>query len=189
MPNATDHDLIVRTLAGDANAFGYLVQRHQTGVFNVCYRMMGTTQEAEDMAQEAFIRAYERLHTYDAGRPFGPWLRTVAVNLCLNKLQLVTPKVVPLNDVAELISTPEAENPEAVAVQQEEATRIRTAIGALPAAYRAVIELRHFQGLSYDAIAEQLGLSLATVKSNLFRARKQLAELLTLSRRSVERIK
>lgn len=171
MHNPTDHDLIVRTLAGEANAFGLLVQRHQTGVFHVCYRMLGTPQEAEDLTQETFIRAYERIHTFDRERPFGPWIRTVAVNLCLNKRQAPAHKVVALNDLAEQFAAVEAENPETLTVQQEEASQVHGAIRALPPQYRAVIELRHFQGCSYEEMAEQLGMPLATVKTHLFRAR------------------
>lgn len=179
MQHDPDQTLILRTLAGEANAFGQLVQRHQTAVFNVCWRMLGTREEAEDLVQEAFIRAYERLHTFDLTRPFGPWMRTVAANLCLNKLQRPPPTLLPLEQVDEQVATTAATTPEALAVQQEAAAAMQQAISTLPPLYRAVIELRHFQELRYDEIAVQLGISPAAVKTNLFRARKQLAQLLT----------
>lgn len=178
MAESTDQTLIMRTRAGEANAFGQLVQRYQTSVFNVCYRMMGTRQEAEDLAQEAFIRAYGRLHLFDNNRPFGPWMRTVATNLCLNRLQRSSAIVDPLNDIAERLTTEDEGNPETVTVQNEDAARIHGAINQLPPNYRAVIELRHFQGLSYEEIARELGLTLAAVKTNLYRARKELGKRL-----------
>jgi len=84
MPDPSDRDLALRARRGDAEAFGELVRRYQASVFNVCYRLLGERREAEDLAQEAFIRAYERLDTFDADLPFGPWMRRVAANLCLN---------------------------------------------------------------------------------------------------------
>ena len=81
-----DADLARRARRGEAAAYGELVRRHQQAVFNVCYRLLGHRQEAEDAAQEAFLRAYARLETFDLSRPFGPWMRRVAANLCLNHL-------------------------------------------------------------------------------------------------------
>jgi RNA polymerase sigma-70 factor (ECF subfamily) len=79
MPDPSDRDLALRARRGDAEAFGELVRRYQTSVFNVCYRLLGERREAEDLAQEAFIRAYERLDAFDAALPFGPWMRRVDV--------------------------------------------------------------------------------------------------------------
>ena len=87
MSELSDRDLIQRARRGDAEAFGELVTRHQTSVFNVCYRILHERAEAEDMTQETFIRAHERLGTFDDDRPFGPWLRRVAANVCLNHLE------------------------------------------------------------------------------------------------------
>ena len=181
IPLADERQLLARAQAGETPAFGELVKRYQTSVFNVCYRMMGNRQEAEDMAQEAFIRAYERLHTFDAARAFGPWMRTVAANLCRNRLQRNIPHATPLADIADRLPQdvdsphPAHGNPERSAVQQENADQLRAVIGTLSPNQRAVIELRHFQELSYEEIAATLQLSLSAVKTNLFRARKVLA--------------
>ena len=83
----SERDLAERSQRGDLEAYGELVQLHQGGVFSVCYRMLGERTEAEDAAQETFIRAYERMHLFDTKRPFGPWVRRVAANLCINRLQ------------------------------------------------------------------------------------------------------
>src|SRR5258706_8083594 len=82
-----DRDLILRARRGDNEAYGELVMRHQTSVFNVCYRILHERSEAEDMAQETFIRAHSRLESFDLERAFGPWIRRVAANFCLNQLE------------------------------------------------------------------------------------------------------
>jgi RNA polymerase sigma-70 factor (ECF subfamily) len=176
MNASPDRDLILRARRGETDAFGELVRRYQATVFNVCYRLMGERREAEDMAQEAFIRAYSRLESYDLERPFGPWMRRVAANLCLNRLASQPPVQPEVDD--ERDPDDPAQRPEAVSEQRDEAERLRMALVSLPAHYRAVLELRHYQELSYDEIAESLRLPLSNVKSHLFRARKLLAEKL-----------
>jgi len=177
MNESPDRDLILRARRGETEAFGELVQRYQAAVFNVCYRLMGERREAEDMAQEAFVRAYERLGSYDDERPFGPWMRRVAANLCVNQLE-VLPRTQPAVLDEERDPDDPAQRPEALSERRDQAERLRTALVALPAHYRIVIELRHYQELSYDEIAETLKRPLSDVKSHLFRARKLLAEKL-----------
>src|SRR5258708_34702426 len=82
MPDSSDRALVLRVRGGDSDAFGDLVQRYQTSVYNVCYRLLGETGAAEDQAQEAFIRAYQRLDTFDLDRPFGPWVRRGGAHPC-----------------------------------------------------------------------------------------------------------
>lgn len=178
MDEPSDHQLVLRALQGDTQAYGHIVQRYQNSVFNVCYRMMGERRDAEDQAQEAFIRAYERLASFDVSRSFGPWIRRVATNLCLNALQKNAPVRLPLDDEHDLPQKSSAINPEKAQQQTETAAAIRHAILELPPHYRAVIELRHKQGLSYKEIAATLNIPLSDVKSHLFRARKLLAKRL-----------
>lgn len=169
-----------------AAAFGELVRRYQTAVFNVAYRLLGRRVEAEDAAQEAFLRAYRALDRFDLARPFAPWIKRITVNLCLNwlesakgKPQLLATELsrddqpVDMDDWAQL-----APSPEQTLVLEEQSTRLRQAILALPPNYRAAIELRHFQELNYEEMAEVLERPLSSVKSDLFRARKMLAEKL-----------
>ncbi|MBI5962493.1 MAG: sigma-70 family RNA polymerase sigma factor [Chloroflexi bacterium] len=174
MNASSDRDLIVLARRGDAGAFGELVTRYQVNVFNVCYRILHERGEAEDLAQEVFIRAYNRIHTFDIEREFGPWIRRVAANLCLNHLesQKVTTEI---ND--EQDADP-AQLPEAVQEVRERSEQIHQAMSSLPAHYRVIIELRHYQELTYDEIAVELNIPLSDVKSHLFRARKILAEKL-----------
>ena len=171
-----DRDLILRTRRGEADAFGELVRRYQVAVFNVCYRLLGERREAEDMAQEAFIRAYGRLESYDLDRPFGPWMRRVAANVCINRFESL-PASQPVLDEERDPDDP-AQRPEPVAEQRDEADHLRRVLLSLPTHYRAVLELRHYQELSYEEMAETLQLPLSDVKSHLFRARKLLAEKL-----------
>ena len=177
MTAPTDRDLIQRARRGANDAFGELVTRYQTGVFNVCYRMLHERGEAEDLTQETFMRAYDRLHTFDLEREFGPWIRRVAANLCLNHLeaQKVT---APLDEERD---ADENTRPEKQVEVKERSAQVRTALASLPPHYRAVVELRHYQELSYDEIAAELNIPLSDVKSHLFRARKILAEQLHAS--------
>jgi RNA polymerase sigma-70 factor (ECF subfamily) len=168
-----DRDLILRARRGETEAFGELVTRYQTGVFNVCYRVLSERREAEDLAQESFIRAYERLDTFDLERPFGPWIRRVAANLCLNH---VSARPAASAELDEERDADDAERPEAAYEVRERSEQIRRALAALPPQYRLVIELRHYQDMSYDEIAASMGIPLSDVKSHLFRARKLLAE-------------
>lgn len=173
-----DRVLLERARSGDGDAFGEVVRRHQAAVFNVCYRLLGDPAEAEDAAQEAFLRAHGRLGLFDLDRPFGPWMRRVAANLCLNRLKARAPAGLPLDDEQDEPRAAQTLNPEAAREQVERSEAVRAAIGRLPPHYRAVIELRHFQDLAYDEIAAALNLPLSDVKSHLFRARRLLAEWL-----------
>ena len=179
MPDPSDRDLALRARRGGTEAFGELVRRYQASVFNVCYRLLGERREAEDMAQEAFVRAYERFVTFDASKPFGPWVRRVAANVCLNHLQRAAAISVPLDDERDGQPPGGESDPEAARVVAESAEAVRAALLALPPRYRAAVELRHFQDMSYDEIAATLRIPLSDVKSHLFRARRLLAARLT----------
>jgi RNA polymerase sigma-70 factor (ECF subfamily) len=179
MQEQSDRSLVHKVNKGEQQAFGELVIRYQTSVFNVCYRIMGERQEAEDMTQETFLRAHDRLHTYDPQRPFGPWIRRVGANLCLNGLKRRKLLTLPLEEELEGMTRNISERPEAAQAHAERAHAIREAILALPHHYRAVVELRHFFEMSYQEIAEALEIPLSDVKSHLFRARKTLSERLS----------
>jgi len=176
MTAPTDRDLILRARRGDAkaDAFGELVMRYQTRVFNVCYRILHERREAEDLAQESFMRAYGRLDTFEDERPFGPWIRRLAANLCLNHLESHRNTA----ELDEERDADETQRPEAVLEVHERSEQIRHALASLPPHYRVIVELRHYQEMSYDEIAAELKIPLSDVKSHLFRARRFLAEKL-----------
>ena len=173
-----DQALVRRTLAGDLDAFGELIQLYQSSVFNVCYRVLGDRYDAEDLTQEAFLRAYKHLTSFDQDRPFGPWMRTLAANLCYNKLKRGEVVQVSLEDERDIESKNPTINPENVLEVSQENQVLYRAIWELPHSQRTALELRHFQGLSYQEMADAMKLPLNTVRSHLYRGRQKLAELL-----------
>jgi RNA polymerase sigma-70 factor (ECF subfamily) len=170
----TDRDLILRAKRGDADAYSEIVTQHQTSVFNVCYRILHNRNDAEDLAQETFMRAYNRLNTFDIEREFAPWIRRIAANLCLNHIE--SQKVTMQLD--EERDEDKTQSPSQQVEVKERSEQIRQALSSLPANYRVIVELRHYQEMSYDEIADELKIPLSDVKSHLFRARKLLAEKL-----------
>ena len=161
---------------GDPDAFSELISRHQSVVFNIAYRMLGNRRDAEDAAQDAFIRSFLGLDTFDTGRPFLPWIKQITINICLNRIK----KNHPTPSLDEGLPPPRepSPGPEAQTVYRERDTQILAAILSLSPRHRSVIELRHFQNLSYADISEALDRPLSDIKSDLFRARKILAEKL-----------
>lgn len=178
MAESSDRDLVVQTLQGDLEAYGALVRAYQTSVFNVCYRILGNRRDAEDLAQDAFLRGYHHLERFDMDRPFGPWIRTLAANLCYNHLNQASPPSMPLFDEHDQPQKRAPETPEEKLIKTEKRERILDALWQLPPHHRIAIELRHFQDLSYREMAKELDLPINTVRSHLYRARNKLAALL-----------
>lgn len=175
MAPQSEQDLAQMAQQGDPEAFSELVCIYQDSVFRLCFRLLGDRQDAEDLAQEAFIRSFRHREKYDPSRPFGPWVRRIAANLCLNYLQARQTLAVPLEDELQLSPPAREPDPESIQEMAEQSQQVRAALLALPPHYRLVIELRHYQEQSYAEIADTLSLPLSDVKSYLFRARKQLA--------------
>jgi RNA polymerase sigma-70 factor (ECF subfamily) len=179
--NTDDHTLACLAARGDRQAFAELVRQHQVELYNVAWRMLGEPDEAEDAVQETYIRAYRAIPSYDPARLPGPWLRRIAANVCLNRLEARRPTRA-LDEDALQLASPEP-GPESQAIAQERGRQVAAAVRSLPPRYRIAIELRHFQSLSYAEMAETLGRPLSDVKSDLFRARAMLAEKLKDLRR------
>lgn len=169
----TDEELVERALA-EPEAFNQLVVRYQNRIYTLAYRMVGNANDANDMAQDAFIRAFRHLGTFHQGRRFAPWLYRIAINLCLDYRREQVPTV--SLDKQELAQ--HDPSPEACAMQRETRERVQQAILSLPPKYRAVIALRHFQDLSYEEIATAMDLPINTVRTHLFRAREALRKVL-----------
>ena len=176
MFSTDERDIVLRVRQGDRDAFAEIVRRHQQAVFNTAYRLLGNVHDSEDAAQETFIRAFQFFDKFDAGRPLAPWLKRIAVNVCINRIEAVK-SASSLDDESAPAPDPNPD-PEALTVNRARDERIRTELSQLPPRYRIVIELRHFQELSYEEIAAELKRPLSDVKSALFRARKLLAERL-----------
>jgi len=169
----SDQDVVASCLAGDADSFSVLVERYGGRVYNIALRITGERDAANDCAQEAFIRAYRALHQYDPTLPLGPWLFRIATNASLNYVQRWHAHESPVEELPESPEEPE-EGPEATAVRREELEEVVAAMAELPPAYRAALTLRHMQQLSYQEVADALGIPLGTVKTHLHRARAAL---------------
>ena len=173
-----DQILIKKSLGGETSAYGDLVRRYQQTVFAACYRILGQRQDAEDAVQEVFLRAHRYLAGFDSERPFGPWIRRIAANFCRDELKKKGAVTLPLFDESDRPAAGGAAGLEAGRIAREQRAHIRQAVESLPEHYRTVIELRHFDEMSYEEIAQELELPLNTVKSHLLRARKLLMERL-----------
>jgi len=175
-----ESDWIQRARSGDQTAFGQLVVAYQTPVYNLAYRMLGNAAEAEDAAQEAFLRAHTHLRSYDPNRPFHSWMLSIASHYCIDQLRRRRITWLPLEDE---IATPyqlasNSPSPETVVSRQEQEEQIQSMLTALSPIDRAAITLRYWYDCSYEEIAEMLNLTVSAVKSRLHRARHTLAEKL-----------
>ena len=170
----TESKLISQAQLGDRGAFCELVRIHRIGVIAVVYRMCGDAQLAEDMAQEAFLRAWKNLHSYKSKSPFKNWLYRIATNAALDVIRRER-ETVALESVQ--LSTTDM-GPEIALAQKEMGERVQQAVLELPPASRAVLILREYEGFSYKEIAETLGIPLGTVMSRLNYARTTLRQRL-----------
>jgi RNA polymerase sigma-70 factor (ECF subfamily) len=181
----TDQEAVQRCLAGDAEAFSTLVERYGGRVYNIALRITNDSDAAADCAQEAFIRAYRALHQYDPTLPFGPWLYRIATNASLNHVQRWHAHETPVEEFPDS-AEPDEEGPESSALRKEELSEVMAAMAELPAHYRAALTLRHLQQLSYQEVADSLGIPLGTVKTHLHRARAALKTRLLARRKERE---
>jgi RNA polymerase sigma-70 factor (ECF subfamily) len=171
--DADDHDAIRRCRQGDPSAFEPLVLRYQRVLFTVALRMLGDREDANDAAQNAFVKAYEKLASFDDNRRFFSWLYRILVNECINLRRDRHGHEELATDVADEEGTPAD-----LFEHRETRARVQAAVLALPLPYREVIVLRHFAELAYDEIADTLGVPASVVKSRLFTARQRLAAML-----------
>ena len=162
-----------RCLSGDADAYADLVERYGGRVYNVALRITHDPDAARDCAQDAFIRAYRALHQYDPAYSFGPWIFRITTNASLNFVQRGRGHEITVEELPEDPEPPES-GPELTAVRKEDLQEVLDAMAELPPAYRAALTLRHMQQLSYQEVADTLGIPLGTVKTHLHRARKML---------------
>ncbi len=169
-----DRLLVQAALKGDQAAFGELVNRYQAAVYNMAYRMLGDPTEAEDAAQEVFVRAWNQLHTFQLDRRFSTWLLSIASHYSIDLLRRRKPQA-PLDDVALYVQSDDPE-PEEIALKSEQSDMVRQLLNTLPDKYRSVTVLRYYNDLSYDEIARVTGLTESAVKTQLHRARRMLAE-------------
>jgi len=183
---AADEQLVQDALGGSQRAYRELVHRFERPVFNLVARMVRDRTLAEDLTQDAFVKAFSRLDSYQPAQgKFSNWLFKIAHNTAIDHLRRSELDVVPLDstgpesaDLHAILSNPDASTPLDLAVRGNLADALSAAVERLRPEYREVIALRHQEGLAYEEIAEIAGLPLGTVKTYIHRARKDLAELL-----------
>jgi RNA polymerase sigma-70 factor (ECF subfamily) len=192
--NGYEQNWLAMAQQGDEESFARLVDRYQAPVYNLCYRILGERGEAEDAAQEAFIRAYRNLKRYDPERKFINWLLTIASNYCIDRLRRRRMRLVSIEELIpeSVLADPEA-GPEAATTEREEQQCVQEMLNRLNSRDRATVVLKYWYEMSYEEIGSVLTMSVSAVKSRLHRARKELAHswseqnvTVTISRRQNE---
>ncbi len=165
---------------GNKASFGRLIGAYQTPVFNLCYRMLGNADEAEQAAQEAFIRAWTRLDSYNPAHKFSTWLLSIASNYCIDQLRKRRATLFSIDGplpAHPALTSEQSSGPEAQAVNNERQEYVQELLSRLPDDYRQAVVLRYWYDMSYDEIAIAMETTVSAIKSRLFRARRQLAEV------------
>ncbi|MBQ9980088.1 MAG: sigma-70 family RNA polymerase sigma factor [Oscillospiraceae bacterium] len=174
-----DEILVKKAARGDIDAFSELVRLHENRIYSLCLRMMGNPEDAQDAAQEAFIKAWEKLSTFRGDSAFSTWLYRLASNLCLDMIAARNRRAASsLSDEdGSFLDTPDtAPLPQEELERRERLGALKAAMDTLPDEARTMLILREGQGLSYEEIGQVLNLPPGTVKSRLFRAREKLRE-------------
>lgn len=173
-----DLEIIIQAQQGDEFAFNTIVETFQTPVYNLCYRMLGNPQEAEDAAQESFWRAYQAIAKYDPNRSFPTWLLSITAHYCIDQQRRRRLPTTELDDIlAETAPDVNTPNPESVYSQGEHEENIQSLLLSLPELDRAAIILRYWHEASEEEISQSLGITVSAVKSRLHRARRKLAKV------------
>ena len=182
----TDTELVAGALKGSQDAYRELVKRFERPVYSLIVRMVQDPATAEDLAQEVFVKAFRRLGTYDPQWKFSSWLFKIAHNATIDHLRRGTPDTVPLEteeddkgSLSAVLADETVENPLAAAERRDLGRSLERAISSLRPEYRQAVLMFYAHGASYQDICEVTGLPLGTVKTNLHRAKKELAEAIT----------
>ncbi len=179
----TDAALVRRCLRGDLNCYDVLVRRYQRQVYSLLYRMLGSVDDAEDLVQDTFIRAYNALHSFRQDASFLTWLYKIASNLGIDRMRARKSKAAAsleeeIESGREPADSERQTSPEAAAVRNCVSDVVHHEIMMLPERYRRVVLLRHVSDMTIEEIAAELNLPTGTVKTHLFRAREMLRERL-----------
>jgi len=169
---------ILQAKNGNDEAFTYIVETYQTPVYNLCYRMLGHAESAEDAAQETFLRAYQHLHRYDIKRPFATWLLSIAAHYCIDRLRKRKLPVFSVDENEEStfeIPDLQALHPEKETIRGEQREQVHLMVQTLDSTDRAAVVMRYWYDFSEVEISQALSLTVSAVKSRLHRARRALA--------------
>jgi RNA polymerase sigma-70 factor (ECF subfamily) len=177
----SEQDIITLARQGDQAAFTMLVQTYQTAIYNLCYRMLGEADQAQDATQETFLRAYTQFHRYDPERSFKTWILSIASHYCIDRLRRRRVTWVDIDDeplAGHPMLREKRVGPEDSALQRERAADVQALLETLPAKDRAAVVMLYWYDLSYQEIAEATGATVSAVKSRLHRARAAMADAL-----------
>ena len=183
---ATDEELVARSIAGDTESFNQLILRWERPIYALAYRQIGREDDARDIVQDAFLRAFRALPGFKGEAKFSSWLYRITLNLCRDFMRrarrapfLPVPEGMELTDLASTESTP-VESVEDVVTREDLSRHVARAMGALPEEQRSAILLKEYHGLTFQEIAEMQGVPLSTVKTRLYQG-------LTVLRRELDR--
>lgn len=181
MANSDDQTLILRTLGGEENAFGVLVQKYQNRLFNGLVQIVRSHAEAEDLSQEAFVLAFTKLKSFQGNSAFYTWLYRIAYNLAITRIRRRKANLsLDSQHEAGLDYACQGCSPSERMEQDEQANLVRTALNQLSEEHRTILILREMEEMDYDALSAVLDLPIGTVRSRLHRAREQLREKMTI---------
>ena len=175
-PERDDAALVDAVLGGETSAFDELVERHRRAVYQVCFRFVNNHEDASDLAQETFVRAWKGLPNFKRESALSTWLYRIAVNVSLNRVSAKRPQTEPIESDRFVDVTSEA--PGTSLFRTERAEAVRRAIAQLPAKQRATVILRAYHEMSHQEIADILGSSVGAVKANFFHALTNLKKIL-----------
>lgn len=176
LPALSEAELVAACLSGRAGAFDLIVERHRRAVYQICYRFMGNHEDASDLSQEVFLRAFRGLGSFKGNAALGTWLHRIAVNVCLNRVSAKAPQTESIEE--RQFVDHRAESPTEQILRDERALRVRAAVSRLPAKQRAALILRTYKDMSHQEIASALGTSVGAAKANVFHALQNLKRLL-----------
>ena len=168
--------LVAACVAGQAGAFDLVVERHRRSVYQLCYRFVGNHEDASDLSQDVFLRAYRGLKSFRGSASLATWLYRIGVNVCLNRVSVKKPAMEDL-DARQHVDTRRESQVDRV-LREERGAYVRAAIAQLPPKQRATLVLRIYQELSHEEIAQVLGSSVGAVKANFFHALGNLKKIL-----------
>lgn len=176
-----DVELAERHRCGDIKAFNEVYARFEEMVYNLAFRMSGNYEEAADLTQEIFLRVYRHLGSFGGRSSLKTWIFRISVNHCRDRLSRWRPKTQPLGDdraEGEVAYADPSRGPEDLAVAADEGRRVAEGLAKLAPVFREAVVLRDIEGLSYEEIAEVLGVRIGTVRSRIARGRDQLRTFL-----------
>jgi len=176
LSNLGENELVAACLAGDSRAFDLLVERHRRAVYQLCHRFVGNHEDASDLSQEVFLRAYRGLRSFRGQASVGTWLHRIGVNVCLNRVSVKKPDSEPI-DARQHVDI-RTESPSERVLRGERAEHVRRAVVTLPPRQRAALILRVYQEMTHQEIADVLGSSVGAVKANVFHALQNLKRIL-----------